>query len=91
MHVKFRSQPVAFPAKNTLALWLLAHSSRNAPQASSSGRLFKESALQKRFHAQMLARTHRAIYGDGVQQVHVRARRVPDDGARPAPSTHQRP
>lgn len=27
---------------------------------------------------------HRAKHGDGVQQVHVGAWRVPDDGARPA-------
>ena len=32
---------------------------------------------------------HRAIDGDGVQQVHVGARRVPDDGARPAQAPHE--
>ena len=32
---------------------------------------------------------HRAIDGDGVQQVHVGAWRVPDDGARPAQAPHE--
>ena len=32
---------------------------------------------------------HRAIDGDGVQQVHVGARRVPNDGARPAQAPHE--